>query len=345
MIDDHKYSIGRTVVYNHPNPASPSYTFGQYGPERTVGVIRNVEMVDGDDKRWEYVIENVRNQEIARVSESDILFATLNRRRPWPRGDALMHMKYDSDSLAEMLNRFLAESALSKYLSNTIRDLVRREESEERARREGRDLPLQEGDYIRVRGDLRSEVEPYHNYYAKVLKVEPADIGAIEAKPDKRGNASVHRVVNKLTVLLEDGTETQVYDPEVKLYYTAEGRKTILNWRAATFLAESFGDEPPYTVEYSYLEDHVFSRDELEGLSNEQLIELFAALLYVKGHMGLRDYQKKNQFFEDIPKEYLVDSILASSRFNMRKNRSMTEEEIHKKHLEGYRLKRILKGK
>ena len=83
--------------------------------------------------------------------------------------------------------------------------------------------------------------------------------------------------------------EYRIYDPEIKLYYTANARATILNWRAATFLAESFQDPPPYKLDYAYLEDHIFSREELESMSYDELVRTFAQMLYARGRIGLRD--------------------------------------------------------
>jgi len=334
MVDDYKYSIGRTVVYRHPRPGRPERDYGQHGPARTVGVVRGVQVGPGPDHTWVYTIENLRTSEVCRVPESDIPHATFG-----PGGKRTRGAKADVAQLAEALARALTESPVSHYLRNAVRELVHREESEERVRREGRELPLRPGDYVRIRGDLRPELEPCHNHYAKILEALEPDIAAIES-------AGVpHKVLRRYRVITDDGTECFVYDPEIKLYYTAEGRSVVLNWRAAAFLAEAFHDDPPYNVEFSYLEDHVFTRDELEAMSPEELANLFAALLYVKGRMGLRDLQNKDRHLGGVPKEHLIDSVLAISRFDMRRNRSLTPGEIERKRRDAFKLRRILRGR
>lgn len=335
MIDDYKYSIGRTVVYKHANPGRSDVDYGHYGHVRTVGVVRAVEAVQAPDHTWLYIVENLRTGEITKVLESEIRFATRGKRER-SGGDTGV----DAAKLAETIAQSdPEESALPVYLRMIINDFVRREESESLARREGRQLPVEAGDYIRVRGDLRSELEHYHNHYAKVLEVSEPEIAAIEAK------IGVHGVRRSYRVLLDDGSEHVIYDPEIKLYYTADGRKTILNWKAATFLAESFRDDPPYSVEYSYLEDHVFSRKELESMSHDDLADLFAAMLYVKGRIGLRDLKIKDQTIGQLPKDHLVDNILAISRFDMRRNRSLTPSEIERKKKDAFKLRRLLRGR
>lgn len=334
MVDDHKFSIGRTVVYRHPEPGRPGRDYGQYGSARTVGVVRAVELGGAPEHAWVYTVENLRTQETVKVKESEIHHATLGKSARRSRRSSS-----DAKHLADALANALSESALSSFLRTAVREFLRREESEERARKEGRDLPVLAGDYVRVRGDLRPRMEPYHNFYAKILSVGQPDVAAIESKD------GVHFVRRSYRVLLEDGSEQSIYDPEIKLYYTADGRATILNWRAATFLAEAFHDDTPYSLEYSYLEDHVFSREELEALQPEELMNLFAVILYVKGRMGLRDMAEKDRHFSEFPKEYLVDNVLAISRFDMRKNRSLTPSEIENKRREMYKLRRILRGR
>ena len=334
MVDDYKYSIGRIVVYRHPNPQRPEREYGHYGTSRTLGVVRGVELGPAPEHIWVYLVENLRTGETAKVPEADIAYATFGR------GDRrVRRARTDVAQLANMLAEALTGSPISNYLRSTVRDLLRREELEERARREGRELPVRAGDYVRIRGDLRPEIEPYHNHYAKVLETLEPDIAAIES-PN-----GTHKVLRRYRVLLDDGLEHLIYDPEIKLYYTADGRATVLNWRAATFLAEAFNDAPPYNVEFSYLEDHVFSREELEAMSQEDLGKLFAALLYVKGRIGLRDLQNRDKHFGEVPKEHLVDSVLAISRFDMRRNRNLTPGEIEAKRRDAFKLRRILRGR
>ena len=334
MVDDYRYSIGRTVVYSHPKPGRRERDYGQHGPGRTVGVVRAVELGRVPEHVWLYTVENLRTGEIARVHEPEIHYAMFGKGDRRVRGT-----KADAERLAEALTQALSESALSSYLRTTVRDLLRREESAEQAKMEGRDLPIRAGDYVRIRGELRPEIESYHNHYAKILEAREPDIAAIQSKDGP------YKVRRSYRILLEDGSEHWIYDPEIKLYYTADGRATILNWRAATFLAESFGDDPPYSVEFSFLEDHVFSRDELEAMPHEDLMNLFAALLYVKGRVGLRDLADREHHFGGVPKEHLVDSVLAISRFNMRKNRSFTPSEIESKRREAFKLRRLLRGR
>jgi hypothetical protein len=327
LIDDHKYSVGRSVVYRISSN-SPR-------PRKLVGRILEVRLVNEPQEHWEYVIRNPRSRRTVSVPEDDILFGTLADRRG--SRDLELPLDVSAEEHPSDLIRLVTKLALTEYLETTIRDLINREESEAYARDRGRDLPLEPGDYIRVRGNLRRETERCHNHYAKVLEVVDPDVSAIESS---RGEN--HKVVRKYKILLEDGTTTYIYDPEVKLYYTAGARTTILNWKAAIFLAESFGDAPPYSVEYSFLEDHIFTRKELEELSAEQLARILASLLYVKGHMGLRDYEKKDRFLDNLPREYLIDSILSTSRFDMRRNRKMTPEEVQEKLCEMRRLKQLL---
>jgi hypothetical protein len=268
------------------------------------------------------------------VPESDIYHATVGKGELQTR-----RTKLSAEELASALTDALTESVLSTFLRTTIREFIRREESEDQARREGRDLPIKSGDYIRVRGNLRPEIEACHNHYAKVLEVSDPDIAAIESEDD------LYAVCHRYVICLDDGSEHVIYDPEVKLYYTAGGRATVLNWRAATFLAEAFHDDPPYSVEYSYLEDHVFTRDELDTLSLEDLGNLLTALLYVKGRMGLRDLERADQHLEGVPKEHLIDNVLAISRFDMRKNRSLTAGEIESKRKELFKFRRLIRGR
>jgi hypothetical protein len=331
LIDDYRYSIGRTVVYGHPKPGYPERNYGQYGPGQTVGMVRAVELGKPPEHVWLYRIENLRTAETAQIPESDVFYAI-----PGKREKSADRTNVDAERIAEAISE--AVSPLSSYLSVTVRDLLRREESEERTRREGRDLPVQVGDYVRVRGDLRVQMEARHNHYAKILGVAEPDIAAIESKT---GN---YRVRRKYRTLMDDGSECFIYDPEIKLYYTADGRTTILNLRAATFLAEAFQDDPPYSLEYSFLEDHVFTRNYLEALSPERLTSLFAALLYVKGKMGLRDLERADRHLGNAPKEFLVDSVLSMSRFDMRRNRNLTSTEIDSKRREIYKFRRLLHG-
>lgn len=341
MLDDYKYSIGRLVVYRHHEPKLPRQSYGQQGSDRTIGEVLEVDLVPKPAPHWVYVIENVRNGEVCRVDESAIIFATgvgkkLSRKA--------VERKAEDGALAEAIARALSNPDRGSLLRATLKDLLLREESEAQAHIEGPRLPVSKGDYIRVRGDLRPEMEILHNHYAKVLSVEDTDIAGIENPSAKPGQPTMFRTLKKLGVITSEGVRADIYDAEVKLFYTANGRATILNWRAATLLAEVFGDQPPYKLEYEYLADHVFTREELRRKTRTELAQMLASLLYVKGRMGYRDHQRRNAFFAGTPKNHLIDSILQASRFDARRNRAMTSEEIARHQQQAYKLRRLLKG-
>jgi hypothetical protein len=338
-MDDHKYSVGRTVVFKLSGTQHTSGTGRWTG--KASGTILSVSLDAGLPQQWVYTIERQRSKESHNIFEEDVLYGVTGKRKSGksPIGEQGVA---SGEALADILDRMVSESALANFLRTTVRDLVRREESEEAARREGRDLPLKEGDYIRVRGDLRHELEQFHNYYGKIIDVFDADIAALEAKPARGGDPRVYKVVKKYRVFLDDGHLVEIYDPEIKIYYTTDGRKTILNWRAAAFLAEAFGDSPPYRVEFSYLEDHVFSREELASVNTDDLSELLASILYVKGHMGWRDFEERQKRSAGLPIPYLIDSILAASRFDQRKNRPMTQTEIEERRRQTQAFKELL---
>ncbi|MCE5323548.1 hypothetical protein LLG46_09580 [bacterium] len=345
MLDDYKYSIGRLVVYRHTEPKLPKQSYGHHGSERTVGEVLAVDMVPKPMPHWVYSIRNVRNQEMSRVNEDQIKFATAVGRYWKKINSKSAERKSEDGALAEMIAKALTNPDRAKILGSALRDLIRREDMAARASEEGVNLPVMVGDYIRVRGDLRTEVKHIHNHYAKVLKVEPSDIAGIE-NPDLRlGQSRLYRTLHKYHIITTEGVESDIYDAEVKLFYTANGRKTILNWRAATLLAEAFKDEPPYNLEYEYLSDHIFTRDELSSKSRGELAQILASMLYVKGRMGWRDYQRRSQFFAGTPKSHLLDEILEVSRFDSRRNRLMTGEEITVRQKDAYRLRRLLKNR
>lgn len=329
-MDDHKYSVGRTVVFRLDEaPGKPGKS-----PRKASGTVLQVELVD---ERWLYTIERQRTKQRALVREEDVLYGVMGRKNPEP---ADTDTDERQERVAGILGRAATDSALVDFLRTTVRDLVKREELEEAERKEGRDLPLAAGDYVRIRGDLRPEMEPYHNYYGKISEVMATDIATLEASP-QHGDRHVHAVTKKYLVQLDEGSQVEIYDPEVKLFYTANGRSTILNWRAATFLAEAFGDDPPYRLEFSYLEDHIFTRDELKDMTTEQLAQLLASILYVKGHMGWRDLQQPGDLAR-LSLPYLLDSVLAASRFDHRRNREMTPAEIEEKRKQVDDFRRLL---
>lgn len=344
MLDDYKYSIGRLVVYKHTEPKLPRQSYGHLGSERTVGEVIEVLMDPNPAPHWVYTLRNVRNQELTRVSEDEVKFATTVGRY-WKRNPhKASERRMDDGALAEMIAKALANPDRVSLLRSTIRDMIRREEIEEKISREGADLPVYQGDYIRIRGDIRTETESIHNQYAKILSVEPSDIAGIENPKAKPGHPTIYRTLKKYKVLTGDGVEAEIYDAEIKLFYTANSRKTILNWRAATLLSESFGDQPPYNLDYEFLSDHIFTREELEPKSRAELAQTLASILYVKGRLGWRDYQRRNQFFAGTPKSHLLDDILEASRFDYRHNRLFTLEEITHRRQEDFKLRRLLKS-
>lgn len=344
MLDDFKYSIGRLVVYRHPDPKLPRQSYGHYGPEKTVGEVVDVDVVPTPEPHWVYMLQNVRNQEIVRVREDSIEFALATgirrkraRRNPGER-------RAEDGALAEAIAKALSNPERENLLRYTLKELLRKEEQAARAVREGPNLPVQIGDYVRLRGDLRAETRHVHNHYAKIVDVQPSDVAGIENAESKPGQPRMFRTLVKYSVVTSEGTEAEVYDAEIKLFYTAYGRKTILNWRAATLLAEAFKDAPPYKLEYEYLADHVFTREELIDKNRSELAQTLASLLYVKGKLGWRDYQRRNQFFAGTPKSHMLDTILQMSRFDSRHNRPMTREEITRSRQTGYKLRRLLKA-
>ncbi len=344
MLDDYKYSIGRLVVYRHSDPKLPRQSYGHHGPKRTIGEVLDVDVVPTPSSHWVYTIQNVRNQEKTRVLEDQIEFATTGGKRGKKAPRTASRRRSPDGALAEMIAKALSNPERENLLRFTLGELLRKEELAARAVREGPDLPVQVGDYIRVRGDLRPETQPLHNQYAKILAVEPADIAGIENARPKPGQPTLFRTLRKYEVETSEGAQAQIYDAEIKLFYTAKGRKTILNWRAATLLAEAFGDDPPYNIEYEYLANHVFTRDELSSKRRSELAEMLSSMLYVKGRLGWRDYQRRNQFFAATLKGHLIDNILQVSRFDSRRNRPMTREEIVRSQQDGYKLRRLLKS-
>lgn len=339
MLDDYKYSIGRLVVYKHPDPRLPRQSYGHYGHERTVGEIIGVHQVNAPQPHWVYLVRNARNREVADITEDQIRFAT-STIGDWKKSSKANRV--EDHALAEMIAKALSNPERASILRSTLRDFLRKEELAARASREGADLPLQPGDYIRIRGDLRKETQELHNHYAKILQVERSDIAGIENPYAKVGQPRLYRTLRRYRVVSSEGVESDIYDAEIKLFYTANGRKTLLNWRAATLLAEAFRDPPPYHVDFDYVAEHIFTRKELKEMKRAELVRLLAALLYVKGKIGLRDYQRRNQMLGGAPKSHLVDNILEISRFDARRNRFMTDDEIAARQQEYQKFSRLL---
>lgn len=341
MLDDYKYSPGRMVVYDHPEPKQPRQSYGQFGHTKTVGEVKRVEISPSPEPHWVYTLRNVRNGETARVSESRILFATdFGKRHREKPGD-----RPDRAQLTELIVRVLNVPARESLLRSALRDMLSSEKHDNKKTAEGSDPPYEVGDYIRIRGDLRAETNHIHNHYARILSVEPSDIAGIENPSPKHGQPTMFRTRRKYKVYTSEDVTADIYDVEVKVFYTAKGRRLILNWRAATLLAETFQDDAPYNLEFEYLVDHVFTRDELVHQRKSQLVHLLAGLLYVKGKMGWKDFQHKSQIFSGTPKSHLIDKILEMSRFDSRHNRDMTDEEITSSRKQAFKLRRLLKNR
>ena len=344
MIDDYKYSVGRLVVYKHSDPRLPRQSYGQFGPQKTVGEILAVDIAHNPRPHWIYTIRNIRNNEIARIDENDIDFVTSITKQARKSDGKWRYRRSEDSSLADVISKSVINPDKNDILRSTIKDILFKEEINERAIREGTNLPVDVGDYIRIKGSLRIETDNVHNHYAKILSVEPSDVAGIENINYEIGEPTIIRTLKKYNVITSEGIETSIYDAEVKVFYTAMSRKTILNWRAATLLSEIFGDDPPYRLEFEYVSDHIFTRDELRQKKKSELSNLLASLLYVKGRIGWRDYQRKNHIFSGTPKSHLIDFILEASRFDFRKNRIMTDEEIEIRKKESFKLRRLLKN-
>ena len=344
MLDDYKYSIGRLVVYEHTNPTLPRQSYGQHGHERTIGEVLAVDMIPIPQPHWLYTIRNIRNGEMSKAEEGRIKFAT-SAGKQWKKNPRkVSERKAEDGALAELIAKALSNPERESLLRSTLKEMIYKEEMAAKVAREGAVLPVYPGDYIRVRGDLRKDIESLHNHYAKVLSVDSADIAGIENPDWKAGQPRVFRTLKKYKIITSECQEMDVYDAEIKLFYTANGRKTILNWRAATLLAETFGDEPPYKLEYEYLAEHVFTREELGSMKRSELAQTLASILYVKGKLGWRDYQRRNAYFAAVPKTHLIDNVLEASRFDARRNRLMTDEEITCRQKECFKLRRLLHG-
>lgn len=333
MVDDHKFSLNRTVAYRHPDPEHEANDYGPGGPERTSGVIIGVRLVEDGVTGWRYTIRNIRCDEVREVAESDIFHGTDERYLDLRRRDGIAWSVSPSDPVDGRTAGRDYQGSLNQFIKNDIPKLLRREEDEERAIAEGRDLHLAAGDYIKVRGDLRPEAAPFHNLYAKILSVADSDVEKIN---------STHKVRAAYHVLLDNGTEADIYDPEVKVVFTTDGRATVLNWRAAVFLAEAFDDDPPYDLQLDYLNGHVFSRAELENLCGQDLSDLLAAILYVKGLITWGELPDKRESLAKSPAAYLRDQILAYSRFDMAQNRQLTPEEVARVRAADQRLRDLI---
>ena len=343
MLDDHKYSLNRVVAYAHRDPEHPGVVYGPGGPERTYGVVIEVHRVEGESPGWEYAIANSFTAERRRVTEDEIFHGADQAYLDLYRRESIPWLRNPPDSAKNNIESRFWKHTLRQFVHTAIPKIVEREKIEESERVRGRNLDLGPGDYIRVRGDLRAEFEPHHNLYAKVLSVREADLRHMQIPRGKQGLArGRHKVLLAYRVLLDNGAEADIYDVEVKTVYTKRGRSIVLNWRAASFLAEAFGDSPPYDVRLEYLAGHVFSRAELEGVPVEGLADLLAQLLYVKGLLVREELPEKAESLAGSPPEFLVDQILDISRFDMSENRRLTDTEIERFHSDSSRLREML---
>ncbi len=344
MLDDHKFSIKRIVSYRHKEPGQAEIVYGPGGPERTYGRITEIHRVHGKNARWEYTVTNSFTGETCRVRESDIFhgadqgYLDLYRREsiPWLAGPP-------ETARNDMENGYWKQT-LKQFVRTAIPKIIEKERDEESERIHGRNLSLGPGDYVRIRGDLSPDgIPPWHNLYAKVLAVRPSDVEHMQIPRGRQGLAAgKHRVVLRYSVLLDSGEDVDIYDVEIKTVYTKHSRSVVLNWRAASFLAEAFGDDPPYDIQLEYLQGHIFTRDELEQMKPADLAELLARLLYAKGILVLEELAQKAESLSTSRQEYLVDQILDISRFDMHANRPRTPSEIARIQSEDARLKGIL---
>lgn len=332
--DDHKYSLNRTVAYSHPNPTKAPGEYGPAGPQRTRGLILDVHWVEGETPQWEYLVKNSFTAEEEYVPETMIFHGLDAEYLDVRRRDGI-NWSPETPSISDIPIGFWRAN-LSGFMKQGIPELQNREREQERERTEGRELRLAPGDYVKLRGDLRPELESYHNSYAKILDLcEP---GIAEIATD----AGPCRVLKAYEVLTDSGEKTRVYDVEIKTIYSENGRASILNWKAALFLSEAFGDEHPYEVHLEYLSAHVFTRAELEGKDSEELGSILANMLYAKGLVSRDELHDKIHDLSHAGMEYLTDHILSMSRFDMKQNRPMEEEEIEKAKQEVARLRDLL---
>ena len=343
MLDDHKYSVNRIVAYTHQSPEHPAVVYGPGGPERTYGLVTDVRRVEDEKPHWEYTIRNSFTGEVCEAAEDRIFHGADRGYLDLYRREGIFWLQPPPESAINHADNRFWRSTLKQFVRTAIPKIRDREKEEERVRREGRSLPLGPGDYIKVRGDLRPETEPYHNMYAKVLSARPSDCAHIIVPKGRQGLApGKHRILLTYDIQLDSGDQAAIYDVEVKTVYTTLGRTVILNWRAATFLAEAFGDEPPYDVRFEYLNGHIFSRAELEDMPAADLGPLLAHLLFAKGLVTREEFEQKFESLSEAPAAYLVDQILATSRFDAARNRPLTPAEIEESHSEDARLREII---
>lgn len=344
MVDDHKYSLYRVVAYSHPSPIHPEIAYGPGGSARTYGRIMAVHSVAEGSPHWEYTVRNSFTHEECRIPEEQILHGANSDYLDFHRRDDI-HWSQSVPQVGEGdVSRSFWGQSLHEFVRTAVPRIRRREEEEETARVQGRNLDLQAGDYIRIRGDLRLEIEDYHGLYGKIISVSAADRDYLDIPAGRVWiREGKHKVLKAYHVLVDDGHEIDIYDVEVKTVYTSHGRKVIHNWRATTFLAEAFGDPPPYDLQIEYLNGRIFSRAELSDQSREELAELLARLLYGKGLIVLDEVTEKSELLRQSPREYLVDQILVYSRFDMQRNQQLTDAEIESIRSRDAELRKLLR--
>lgn len=343
MPDDHKFSIGRLVVYEHLDPMYANELYGPGGPHRTYGWIEGVYFVEVNHPHWEYEIVNSLTGERCRVPEERIFHGADRVYLDIRRRDDIAWFRQPPETICKDVASRFWRYTLRQFLNSEVPRIIECEKKESEVRDSGRCLELEPGDYLRVRGDLRPEMEQYHNQYAKVLEVLVADRPFLDVLGVHPGLIpGRHKVLTAYRVQLDDGNEALIYDVEVKAVYTSRGRRLILNRRAALFLAETFGDNLPHDVQIEYLSTHVFSRSELKDMSDMELCELLANLLYAKGLITKPEILEKTETFSQAPRQYLVDQILAQSRFDTRANRELTEKEIQRYRSQEAQFRRLL---
>ena len=334
-MDDHKYSLNRVVAYPHDDPERPDAVYGPGGPGRTYGKVVKVHRTEGDSPHWEYTVENSFTGEVRLLAEDRIYHGANRGYLDLHRRDGIPWLKGPPESARNDAENEFWKHTLREFVRTAIPGIIEREQDEEKVRSEGRNLNLGPGDYFRIQS-LRPETEHCHNLYAKVLSVSAADRESMDIGQRK------HLVLLSYHVQADDGQEADVYDVEIKTVYTTLGRTVIQNWRAATFLADAFGDDPPYNLQLEFLNGHVFNRAELADLPSDDLADLLTRLLYVKGLILWDELGEKAERLAKSPAEYLVDQILDISRFDMKNNRPLTLSEIERFRSQDARLRDLL---
>ena len=120
MLDDHKYSLGRLVVYRHHEPKLPRQSYGHHGHERTVGEILRVDMDPSPTPHWVYTVRNVRNQELSTVREEQVKFATAVGRYWKKAPQKSARRRVEDGALAEMIAKVLSNPDRANLLKSAL---------------------------------------------------------------------------------------------------------------------------------------------------------------------------------------------------------------------------------